>query len=137
MPAVVTLADGREHILRYPLRALKTLKVEHGLDLLRGGPVIGSALDDPEKLALILSIGLQASEPGITAEWVEDNVDASMLRDIAPMLIYAATGQWIELPEAPSKNGASSAGMSGQPTGSDSGLTDDTTSVSQSRNSGS
>ena len=138
MPATVILRDGRAHTLRYPLRVLKALKQSHGLDLLKGGTAISEALNDPEQLAIVLHVGLSVEDASITLDWVEDNTDASMLRSIAPMLLYAATGQWVDLDAAakqPEKNVEASV-ANGRSHGSTSGLSDATTSGSPIPNSG-
>ena len=100
MPASVVLADGKPRALRFSLRVLKELKTnEPSIDLLRGSG-ISAALNDPSALSLVLTAGLRAADPSITGDFVEENVDATMLMSIAPMLIYAATGQWIDVEAA-------------------------------------
>lgn len=93
-PIRIRLAD-KELTLRYSLRTLKDLDVDHGLSVLKG-TAIGEAWTDPTKLALILFYGLRGNE-GITQDWVEDNIDSSMLLDLAPVLAYATTGRKLKL----------------------------------------
>jgi hypothetical protein len=139
-PASVLLADGREHPLRFPLRVLRELKASHNIDML-GSAGIGAALNDPAILAVLLAAGMKTTDDSITLEWVEDNVDASMLVSIAPQLVYAATGQWIGDELQKRVNGASgnapaSDGTGNGRHGSTSGLSDAMTSDSQSPTSG-
>ena len=134
LPASVVLADGQPRTLRYSLRALKQLKVDHGIDMLRG-TTLGAVMDDPEKLAILLSAGLTAASPDCTPDWVMDNVEASMLMTIAPELVYAATGQRIDL-KAPAVTGNGAGPEVSHPTGSTSGPLAATTSGSVNESSG-
>lgn len=149
MPITVLLADGKEHVIRFPLGILKELKTAHKIDLLRSASEIGQLMEDSERLALLLSYGLRSNDPGATVEWVEANVDAAMLFDIAPYLVYAATGRWLgDLQEAFERlvqngsirpNGAASKApgeTASASTGSASGPSDATTSDSPTATSG-
>lgn len=140
MPATVVLPDGRSVPLRFPLRALKALKQDHQIDMLRNGAALGDLLSDPGSLAVILAAGLQGADPSLTVEWVEDNIEVSMLTDIAPALLYAATGRWFDLSTAAAENGrgnGTASDSSSLQTGSASGPSDATTSGSPNPTSGS
>jgi hypothetical protein len=89
-PIVLDIGD-RKLELRFPLKALKTLDTEHHISVLKGEG-LGDSLRDPAKLAIMLYYGLKTKQPDITLDWVEENVDARMLLDLAPMLAYATTG---------------------------------------------
>lgn len=112
-PLRVTIG-GRQLTLRYSLRTLKDLDVDHGLSVLKGTG-IADAWTDPAKLSVILFYGLRANED-VTQDWVEDNIDSSMLLDLAPVLAYATTGRKlrlniepeIELPNVTRPNGLGS-----------------------------
>ena len=145
MPITVLLADGQEHAIRFPLGILREMKATHNLDMLRNIEW-GKIMDDPERLALILSYGLRSATPEATIEWVEQNVDAAMLLDIAPMLLYAASGQWVGDMRAAAEaalngaaahpNGGPPEAQTSQQTGSLSGQSGGTTLDSQSQTSG-
>jgi hypothetical protein len=77
--------------LRFPLKVLKQLDTEHGISVLKGEG-LGESLRDPAKLATMLYFGLKTKQPDLTLDWVEENVDARMLLDLAPMLAFATTG---------------------------------------------
>jgi hypothetical protein len=87
---------GRDLELRFTLKTLKALDVDHHLSVLKGEGLFG-AMQDPVKLSVILYYGLRTKNPEITEDWVEENVDASMLLDMAPMLAFATTGRWPDL----------------------------------------
>jgi hypothetical protein len=126
MPSKIDVA-GRTLELRFTLRTLRDLQKDHGISVL-DPQTMGQMFQDPERLALMLYYGVRNSagtgpEP-VTLEWIEDNFDASMLIDLAPMLAYATTGRWPDMskllgdvPNAP-RPGA---------TGLNSGPSDDTT----------
>jgi hypothetical protein len=76
--------------LRFPLKILKALSVDHHIKVLSGD--FGEVMRDPEKLSTMLYYGLKTKQADLTQDWVEDNVDARMVLDLAPMLIYAMTG---------------------------------------------
>jgi hypothetical protein len=87
MPVTITI-DGKEYRVRFTLRALKDLQQDHGISVLSG-----NATGDAGKLAAILYYGLRASHPEITLDWVEDNVDTTMLAAMTPALAYAMSGK--------------------------------------------
>ena len=88
--------DGRKLELRFSLRSLKELDTDAGISVLKGDG-LADVLRDPLKLAVMLYYGVRGKAPDITLDWIEDNVDASMLLDLAPMLAYACTGRWPDL----------------------------------------
>jgi hypothetical protein len=95
MPCILEIGD-RKLELRYTLKALKALDVEQHISVLKGEGLAGT-LQDPTKLATILYYGLRSKQPDITEDWIEENVDASMLLDLAPMLAYATTGRYPDI----------------------------------------
>jgi hypothetical protein len=95
MPCVLEIG-GKQLELRFTLKVLKVLEAEHQITVLKGEG-LGDALRDPAKLGVILYFGIKTKHPDITEDWVEENVDASMLLDIAPMLAYATTGRWPDM----------------------------------------
>jgi hypothetical protein len=122
--------------LKFPLRILKTLDADQGINVLKGAGMEG-VFTDPEKLAILLYYGLRTKHPEVSLEWVEDNVDASMLLGLAPRLAYATTGRYpkirgLDEDEDVSPNGREESLTTGSP----SGPQDDTTSVSESVSSG-
>lgn len=107
----VTLVVGERVLrLRYPLRILKRMDEETGISVFRG---LGDSFQDPGKLAVLLHYGLVTDQPDASVDWVEENIDASMLLEMAPKLAYAISGK---LPEEAVPNGAAPG-----PTGSSSG----------------
>lgn len=116
--------------LRFTLRALKVLEHEHGISVLRGPENIIEAIRDPQKLALILYHGLKGSQSDITLDWVEENFDAGMLTSLAPIIAAAISGKQVsELPNVETSDKPNGIGLI-------SGLSDDTTLVSQTGSSG-
>jgi hypothetical protein len=95
MPCVLEIG-GRSVELKFTLRALRELQTEAGIKIL-SGEGIRDALQDPQTLSRMLYYGLRTRQPDITEAWVEDNVDASMLIDLAPVLAYATTGRWPDM----------------------------------------
>jgi hypothetical protein len=120
--------DGTMVELRFSLRALKALDADHQVSLFKGDG-LSTAFQDAERMSVILYYGLRERNPAVTQEWVDEHVDASMLLDLTPMLIYAATGRWHDVERA-IKN------TMGPETGLVSGPSDDTTSVVAKPNSG-
>jgi len=116
-PVYVTIED-HHYRLRFPLRVLKELDVEHNISVLRGESM-AEAFRDPEKLAILLSCGLRTDNPEVTAEWIEDHVEASMLLEIFPYIAYAASGRWPDMsgldnqPNPPQPEPASTGLLSG------------------------
>jgi hypothetical protein len=130
-PILVEIGD-RTMELRFPLRVMRELEA-HGIRLLRdGGPGLFDVITSPASMILLLHAGLTTKQPDVTADWVADNIDASMVTALMPYVVYAMTGQWAG-EAAPEKNAAAEANAS---TGSPSGPMDATTSVSAKPNSG-
>jgi hypothetical protein len=94
MPKILEIG-GRKLELLYTLKVLKALEVDHQIQVVKGG--LGDVMFDPAKLAVVLYYGLKTKNSDLTEEWVEENVDASMLLDMAPMLAYATTGRWPDM----------------------------------------
>jgi hypothetical protein len=138
-PILVTIGE-RVLELRYPLGALKELDRNHGISLLKGSGA-AEMFADPEKLSAMVYYGLKTRQPDVTPQWVDDNVDASMLLNLAPLLVYATTGRWpkmLNLDEDDedgdeTENPLLPATLS---TGSQSGPSDATTSAAATLNSG-
>lgn len=89
MPVALTI-DGKEYPIRFTLRVLKELQQDHGVKVIGGN---AEFFIDASKLAVVLYYGLRTANPEITQDWVEDNVDMSMLSAMTPALIYAMSGQ--------------------------------------------
>jgi hypothetical protein len=96
-PILITIG-GRELELKFPLRIVKRMDTEQGISVLRGTGM-AAAFSDPERLALITHYGLQTKHPDITLDWVQDEVDASMLLTLGPLLAFATTGRWPKIGE--------------------------------------
>jgi len=126
LPVYIEIQD-RAYEIRFTLRVLKELQRDHGISVIRGA---GDAMFDAEKLAIILWYGLREHQPELTLEWIEDNIDTSMLLGMMPSLVYAMTGR--EIPGAGDPNAARLSG-----TGSPSGPSGVTTLASVNGNSGS
>jgi len=94
-PCVLQIG-GRKVELLFTLRVLKQLDADHKISILKGGG-LGTMMQDPDMLATVLYYGLKTKQPELTAEWVEENVDASMLLDMSPMIVRAVTGQWPDM----------------------------------------
>jgi hypothetical protein len=99
-PATITLADGKERILRYSLKAMKKLKSQFGASLFRGGL---NDLDE-DKLPELLFHGLnhkyEGGDPNLTLDEVEELVDAQMLPYVMERFLTAFGGS------VPEKNAA-------------------------------
>lgn len=93
-PCIIEIAD-RNLELRFTLKVLKQLEVEHKIKLV--GANFANVLFEPGQLATVLYYGLRTKQPDITEDWVSENVDASMLVDLSPVLAYATTGQWPDI----------------------------------------
>ena len=92
-PILVTIGDRQVELL-FPLGVLKQLQKEHDISMLKGS-TFGEVITSPEKLSLLLYFGLKTKQPDITQEWVDCNVDASMLLLMSPYIGYAMTGRWL------------------------------------------
>ena len=134
MPATVEIG-GTAYPLRFSLKALKELEANEGLRLLHDLGDLPAMIRNPDRLAMLLSYGLL--EPGtgrrMSRDWIDDNVDASMLLDMVPKLLWAATGRWLDLEKLISEAGLPNVPPSEGPeavlpTGSPSGQSDGTTS---------
>jgi hypothetical protein len=111
---------GRQLELRYSLKTLKELDADHNISVLKGESM-GQAFQNPALMAVVLYYGLRAKNADISQDWVEDNVDASMLLDLAPLLAYATTGRWPDLAkflgESPNAERPSGTGSPSGPSG--------------------
>jgi len=94
-PCFIMIGERRIELL-FTLRVLKALEADHGISVLKGDG-LGSIISDPTKLAVVLFAGVKTRQPDITEDWIEDNVDASMLLDMSPMLVRAITGRWFDM----------------------------------------
>ena len=94
-PCVLDIA-GRRLELLFTLKVLKQLELDHSISVLKGEG-LGTMMQDPTRLAVVLYYGLKTKQPDITEDWIEDNVDASMLLDMSPMLVRAITGKWFDV----------------------------------------
>jgi|SRR5215471_5855279 len=94
-PILIEIGD-RLLELKFPLRILKELDAKHGVSVL-GGVGMADAFTNPAKLALLMMYGLRTKQPEIDEAWVDDNIDASMLLGLAPVLTYATTGRYPKL----------------------------------------
>jgi hypothetical protein len=90
MPVAITIG-GKDYPIRYTLRVLKELQKDHGVSVISGEAT--NIFADIGKLAVILWYGLRTANPEITLDWVEDNVDTSMLVGMIPALTFAMSGQ--------------------------------------------
>lgn len=99
MPATISI-EGKQYHLRFSLKALKELELNEGLRLLHDLRGLPELIGNPERLAMLLSYGLidPETKQRMSRDWIDDSVDASMLLELAPQLIYAATGRWLEVP---------------------------------------
>jgi hypothetical protein len=122
--------------LKYPMRVLKKLAAVEGINVL-GGPN-GEGMKDvfnmPDRVALLLWYGLQTKHPEITQDWLDDHIEAPMLRDLGPSIGYAMTGRWPKVDE--DEDAVPNPTEEGRALGSPSGPSDDTTFASPSANSG-
>jgi hypothetical protein len=120
--------------LKYPLSILKQLDSNEGISILKGDGM-AAVFTDPAKLSAILYYGLKTRQADVTPEWVDDNIDASMLLTLAPTLAYATTGRWprIAADDDEAQNPTLPANRS---TGSTSGPSDAMTSAAATVNSG-
>jgi hypothetical protein len=90
MPVSITIGD-KEYPIRFTLRVLKQLQVDHGISVISASFL--DTLTDISKLAVILYYGMRAANPDITLDWVEDNVDTSVLVAMIPALTFAMSGR--------------------------------------------
>lgn len=90
---IILDVGGRQLEMRFSLRTLKALDAEHKISILRGHGM-ADAFQDPAQMAVVLYYGLREKNPDVTQDWVEDNMTAAMLLDLAPMLAFATTGRW-------------------------------------------
>ncbi len=90
MPVSITI-DGKEYPIRFTLRVLKQLQQDHGISVISGN--FGETFTDVSKLAVILFYGMRLGNPDMTLDWVEDNVDTSMLVSMIPALTFAMSGR--------------------------------------------
>lgn len=125
-PVILHVAD-RDLELRFTLKVLKQLDVEKNISVLKGDGM-ADVLRDPENLAVVLHYGVKTKDPEITLDWIEENFDASMLLDLAPILAYSMTGRYPDMDKL--LGGHPNADSPAEPsTGSPSGRSDGTTST--------
>jgi len=122
-PILVEIGDRLLEV-RYSLKTLKALdKPPNNIRVFDINGGIIAALQDPAKLSAFLYFGLHEKQPDITPEWVDENVEASMVFDILPQLVYAATGRRTDTPDRPNATGPSQTGsLSGPSEGTTSDL---------------
>jgi hypothetical protein len=78
-PALITLADGEERTLRFSNGALKAIKKEFGVSVLKEGPQKLFEIVDEEHLSRLLVLGLDhkmGGKPGITEAEIDEILDA-------------------------------------------------------------
>jgi hypothetical protein len=95
---VLTRHRGPKAGIAVHAESLKQLDADHKISVLKGEG-LGTMIQDPARLAVVLYYGLKTKQPDITEDWIEDNVDASMLLDMSPMLVRAITGKWFDIDE--------------------------------------
>jgi hypothetical protein len=93
-PTVVTIA-GQKLELRFTLGALKRLEKQHGISLLKGA-AFGEVMQSPAMLSLLVLTGLQARQPDITQDWLDEQLDAPDVLRMGPYIVYAVSGNWDE-----------------------------------------
>ena len=127
-PCVLEIG-GRRLELVFTLKVLRQLDSEHHISVLKGDH-LGTLMQDPLRLAVVLFYGLKSKQPDITEEWIEENVDSSMLLDMSPMVMRAITGKWFDIEGEIAKripNAERPAVKANNETGSTSGPLADTT----------
>ena len=118
---------GQQLELRFTLRVLKELDEKEHIPVLRGEG-LGDALRNPVMLGTVLYYGITTKHPEITRDWIDDNVDSSMLlENLAPALAYAITGRAPDMDKILA-NLPNAERPTDTPTGSPSGPLADTTS---------
>lgn len=129
----VTLADGIERVLRYSLRTMREAAEDFGAPI---NSIETLKRVDESNLGKLIWYGLRKDSPDLTVEDVEDLIEP-------PMYVYLmeqyAKALSAGLPEpTPEKNAAEpvEATPDGESTGSQSGLSPDTTSASMTATSG-
>lgn len=127
----IALSDGVERMLRYPLKALKEAKAEFGASVMS---IEGLRSLNEDNLGRLIWYGLRADDPNITVEQVDALIEMPMLPYIMQQYALALGGS---LPEPDPKNaGASEETAETRSTGSASGPSDATPSISQTASSG-
>lgn len=95
LPVKIAIGD-KELTLRYPLKVMKELDADHGISVLSGL----ENLSKPDVFGKLLYYGVKTSHPDVSLEWIEENVDATMLLTLAPYIAYACSGRWRSIDEA-------------------------------------
>jgi hypothetical protein len=90
-PILLTIGERVVQLI-YPLGEAKELDREHGISVLKSN--FGELVESTEKQAVCLYYGLRSKQPDITPEWVDKNVDATMLVWMWPYMVYAMKGIW-------------------------------------------
>lgn len=92
-PTAITLADGRERVLRFSNAALKTIKEKYGVSIIRDGPAKLFQSVDETQLAELLVLGLDhnrdGGEPGISVEKIDELLDAQNATDACKQVFQA------------------------------------------------
>jgi len=134
----ITIPIGGEVLrLHYPLRILKQLDIERNISMRS----MKDAINSPELLSITVFYGLQVHHPDKTLDWVQDNIDGSVMIELIPTLMFAMTGTWPEIDElakrAEEEGGPNSPAVGQRISiGSPSGPTVDMTLASQTETSG-
>lgn len=89
----ITLRDGKEYDLTYPMRTLKAIKKELGISLLQG---TGFGGIDEDRLPALLHYGIRENHPDVTLEHVEDYLNGSDVLYAMRCIVLAATGRDVE-----------------------------------------
>jgi hypothetical protein len=87
---MITLRDGRERTLRYPLSKVKAAKKEFGASLLTG---TGLHDMDEDRLPKLIWYGLSADDQELTPDTVADLIETPDLEYVMAKFIEAFTGQ--------------------------------------------
>lgn len=92
-PATITLADGKERVLRFSNGALKTIKKEYGVSIMRQG--VGKLFEtvDEDQLPKLLVLGLDhkydGGQPGINEAAIDELLDAQNMAMALQQVIQA------------------------------------------------
>lgn len=94
-PATITLHDGKERVLRFSNGALKAIKKQFGVSVLREGPGKLFTTVDEDQLSKLLVLGLdhksEGGQPGITEAEIDEILDAQNAA-VACQQVFTALG---------------------------------------------
>jgi hypothetical protein len=93
MPVSIAIG-GKDYPIRFTLRVLKQLQQDHSISVLSAN--FAETLSDMGKLPVILYYGMRVANPEITLDWIEDNVDLSVLVGMIPALTFAMSGRQVK-----------------------------------------